>query len=670
MIVNKSMFPLQTGFGVISKMQDKFAQLQMQLGTGVKAQTLADMGRDLPVSLSVRSRLTTIAGYNASIEQVNLRLSFYDNALSRMDKIEGEVRNSAVQGQYGTNNINIATIPSLSKARLDEMVTMLNSDVAGRYLFGGATTDKPPLPTTTELLEGSGSRVGYKGVLNERIMADLGQNGIGRLGLSSLSADPLDPDAAVTVSLAEDGLHSFGFKLTADAFAVTGNIPVNKAGLTATPPKLDFTFPAAPAAVEPGSTVSLRLTMPDGESVTVEVKAVAQAATPPVHNEFVIGADPTATSNAFMGALTRSLERAAEGELKAASTFVAAENFFNAAGEPVLRVDGGTPIDFYTATSMKVADKADTVMWYSGTTASVSAIGMGRLTPERAGGTVTLSQNLPASPAHGFAITNVAFNATNAGSLSAARNPGPPVNMTVAFDSDFALAANQDKVVLTLQEPAPSNKTREVTLTAVSGKAGPGQFTISTNPDPVAREAENAANLEKALIRSVSEAAADAEGNPRQSVSAVVEDSGRVYYGMQANESGYLRLMRSLAAMSAETYPELTNATDPNSVDLNPVKARFDAMARRQQLELSESRNIERGSIELVTMELGVARAAANAATARHTSYEAQLENLLSDVETVNKEDVAMEILALQTRLSASYQVTAMVSQLSLVNYL
>ena len=49
MIVNKSMFPLQTGFGVISKMQDKFAQLQMQLGTGVKAQTLADMGRDLPI---------------------------------------------------------------------------------------------------------------------------------------------------------------------------------------------------------------------------------------------------------------------------------------------------------------------------------------------------------------------------------------------------------------------------------------------------------------------------------------------------------------------------------------------------------------------------------------------------------------------------------------------
>ena len=138
MIVNKSMYPLTTGFSIISKMQDKFAQLQMQLGTGVKAQTLSEMGRDLPVSLSVRSRLTTMAGYNASIEQVDLRMSFYDNALTRLDEIEGEARNSAVQGQYGSNNINMATISGLSKARLDEMVTLLNSDIAGRYLFGGS----------------------------------------------------------------------------------------------------------------------------------------------------------------------------------------------------------------------------------------------------------------------------------------------------------------------------------------------------------------------------------------------------------------------------------------------------------------------------------------------------------------------------------------------------
>ena len=155
-----------------------------------------------------------------------------------------------------------------------------------------------------------------------------------------------------------------------------------------------------------------------------------------------------------------------------------------------------------------------------------------------------------------------------------------------------------------------------------------------------------------------------AEGNPRTSVTSQVDDSTRVSYGIQANESGMLRLVRSLASMSVESFPDGDPVTEASS------KARYDAMARRQQLQLSESHNSERGSIEILTMELAVGHTALKNATARHTDYKAQLDNLLSDVETVSKEDVAMEILALQTRLQASYQVTSMVSQLSLSKYM
>jgi flagellar hook-associated protein 3 FlgL len=660
MIVNKSMFPLQTGFSVISKMQDKFAQLQMQLGTGNKAQTLSEMARDLPVSLSVRSRLTTIAGYSASIEQVDLRLSFYDNALGRLDEIEGQARNSAVQGQYGSNNINMATISGLSKARLDEMVTLLNSDVAGRYLFGGSTTDRAPLPTTNEMLDGAGGRAGYRTVVTERQAADLGTLEQGRLATVLAPAAPALPTDPVAVTLAEDGDHPFGFKLSTVS-SIGTNIGV-VSDFTASPADVEFTFPGDPGTVAEGDSITLGFTLPDGTETQITLKAVTAANATGAPGQFVIGDDPLTatldTATNFDNALKAMLQETAESELKAASTYAAAQNFFNAAGEPVLRVSAGDP---FTATSLRVATKTDTVMWYSGQTASVSAIGMGRLTPARAAETVTLTQNMPSSTAHGFQITDVDFTATNAGSVNAVRNAGPPVDMTVTFDDTFALVAG-DNVVLTLQEPGGT--TREITLTAVTGKAGPGQFTIG------ATEAETAENFEKAMNRSVTEAAAAAEGSPRQSVTAAVEDSGRVAYGMQANESGYLRMIRSMAAMTVETYPEIANAADPNSVDLDPAKQRFDAMARRQQLELSEGRNAERGSIELITMELGVARAALQAAGDRHTNYKAQLDNLLSDVETVSKEDVAMEILALQTRLTASYQVTSMVSQLSLVNYL
>lgn len=660
MIVNKSMFPLQSGFGVISKMQDKFAQLQIQLGTGVKAQTLSELARDLPVSLSVRSRLTNIAGYNASIQQVDLRLGFYDNALTRFDQIETQARNSAVQGQYGSNNINMATISGLSKARLDEMVTMLNSDVAGRYLFGGSITDRAPLPTTNELLDGAGGRAGYRTVVTERQAADLGTLEQGRLDTVLAPAAPALPTDPVTVTLAEDGAHPFGFKLSTVS-AIGTNIDITR-NLTADPADVAFTFPGDPDTVSEGDSITLGFTLPDGTETQITLTAVTAANASGAAHEFVIGDDPATatltTATNFDNALKSALKLKAESELKAASTFAAAQNFFNGAGEPVLRVGGADP---FTATELRVATNTDTVMWYSGQTASVSAIGMGRLTPAHEDGTaiVTLTQNMPSSPAHGFQITDV--TSSNAAAITATRNAGPPVDMTVTIDDVAALAVG-DNVEFTLKEP--NGNSRVITLTAVSGKAGPGQFTIGAD------EATTAANFEKAMNRSVTEAAAAAEGNPRQSVTAAIEDSGRVAYGMQANESGYLRLMRSMAAMTVETYPEIANAPDPNSVDLNPARLRFDAMARRQQLELSEARNSERGSIELVTMELGVARAGLQAAAARHTNYQAQLENLLSDVETVNKEDVAMEILALQTRLTASYQVTAMVSKLSLVNFL
>jgi flagellar hook-associated protein 3 FlgL len=656
MIVNKSMFPLQTGFSVISKMQDKFATLQMQLGTGMKAQSLAEMGRDLPISLSVRARLNTIAGYNASIEQVALRLSFYDNFLSRMDKIEGEARNSAVQGQYGTGNINMATIAAQSKGRFDEMVTMLNTDISGRYLFGGSVTDKAPLATSQELLDGAGGRAGFNTIVTERKAADAGLLGQGRLEAEIDAATPNN------VRLFEDGVHPFGFKLGVPSTSAPASVVISGPTPGALPDgdELSIAFPDAPLLTA-GQSITIGLTLPDGTDTYVTLTASEAARG---SNEFTLGADGAATAASFRTALTNKLKEVADSELMAASTYAASQNFFNAAGEPVLRVSG----DPATATSLRVATATDTVMWYRGETAAVSATGMGRLEAgvshsSPAASTVSLTEKMPASAAHGFRISSAATVTSSGGTSPAtvltAATATTPASLSVAFDGTEAAG---DMVRLTLTDP--SGKVREVQLQAVNGRAGPGQFSIGNSI------AETAENFQKAMLRSVTEAAADAEGNPRQSVSATIEDSGKVDYGMQANENGYLRMIRTFAAMTIDTYPEINSDFGSNAGSVSAAKARFDAMARRQQDEMSEGRNTERGSIEIITMEMGVARASLNAATQRHTNYKAQLDNLLSDVETVSKEDVAMEIMALQTRLSASYQVTAMVSELSLVNFL
>lgn len=642
MIVNKSMFPLQTGFGVISKMQDKFATLQMQLGTGEKASNLSEMGRDLPMSLSVRSRLGKIEGFSANIDTVNLRLSFLDKAMTRFDKIEGEARNSAIQGQYGTNDINMATLPGLSKGRLDELVTLLNSDVAGRYLFGGSNTDVPPLPTTDILLDGQAGRAGFKTIVTERKAADAGPDGRGRLGSSYL------PDTNV-VGLSEDGVHPFGMKVSTVSTSASGSVSVSQPVPAASPrgDAISVSFLPEPAEqIKAGQTITIGLTLPDGTETQMVLTAATEETATGGIGEFIIGEDANKTAANFQAALDAKLLKVGSEELASASTFAASENFFNGPGEPVLRVDGNPA----TSLGLKVASAADTVMWYGGQSPAVSASNLGRLDIASVDNKVTLSRSVPASGSHGFQIAGISASTA---SMTAS---GPlPASGSVAVEFSLTVPTLPgEKIEITLAEPPPSGAQRKVTLTAVEGKAGPGQFAIGTTP------AATAENFAKALNGVATEAAKAAEGNPRQSVTAQVDDATRVNYGMEANESGFLRLMRTMASMSLETYP----ADDASS------KGRFDAMAVRQQAEMSEGHNAEHGSIEILTMELSVARGTLQNATTRHTNYKAQLDNLLSDIETVNKEDVAMEILALQTRLQASYQTTSMISKLSLVNYM
>lgn len=495
-VINKSMFPLQSNFSTISRIQSRLGTLQTQLGTGERAQTLADMGDSRGLSLQLRGRLSAMEAYQQSISTVNVRLDVMDQVVGRLDAIESSQRTSATPGAYGTGNINLTTVTSTSKARLDEVLSILNSNAGGRYLFGGDQTDEAPVASMSAILDGEGGKAGFRTIAAERKAADAGLDGRGRLTVAS---------AANTVSLSEDGAHPFGFKLGAVSSTSAG-VSVTQPG-GAPPQSVSVSFNAQPVA---GQTVTIGLTLPDGSSEAVTLTAVTG---PPGDGEFQIGADADATAASFGAALGSALQAMGSTRLAAASSFAAAENFFNGQGQSVMRATGGPP-----ATALTAASEADTVMWYRG--------------------------------------------------------------------SDGA----------------------------------------------------------------------DARG----SVRAKVDDGSVVRYGAQANETGIVNLVRSLAAMSVETFP----AADPTAQD------RFDAMASRQIGRLSEGNNSTPGSIETIAVDLGMARASAGTASDRLSAFTAQIGDMLSEAEGVDLEAVAMEILAVKTRLEASYATTSMVAQLSLVNFM
>jgi hypothetical protein len=57
-------------------------------------------------------------------------------------------------------------------------------------------------------------------------------------------------------------------------------------------------------------------------------------------------------------------------------------------------------------------------------------------------------------------------------------------------------------------------------------------------------------------------------------------------------------------------------------------------------------------------------------AAARQTQAQGMLQGIVDQAESVSPDQVASQILALQTSLQASYQTTAMLSQLTLTKYL
>jgi flagellar hook-associated protein 3 FlgL len=347
-IINRTMYPVQTSMSLIGKMQERFSVLQTQLATGQKASTLAEMGSDRYFDLSIRSRVNRIEGYQNSIDMVNMRLEVFDQVVSRLDTVESDARGAITPSAYGSGNINFGTAPSFARSQLDEVVNLLNTDVDGRYLFAGGKVDKRPVESTSAVIDGAAGKAGFKQIAAERLLADRG-SGLGRLTLTN-------PPASNTVTVAEDAAHPFGFKLSTLSATPSFNATLT-APTGAAPKSAVVQFGAQPVG---GSTVTLGLTMPDGTEHSVTLTAVSGT---PEAGEFQVGADVNATAANLTAALQAKLTTVANTELVSASNFAAADNFFNAQGQPVQRVQGPA---FATATALVTADPTTTVLWYKG----------------------------------------------------------------------------------------------------------------------------------------------------------------------------------------------------------------------------------------------------------------------------------------------------------------
>jgi flagellin-like hook-associated protein FlgL len=342
-LIDNRFYPLQSNLRQITAMRGRFDALQVQLASGERAGSLAELGGDRFFDLTIRARASRIEGYQANLTALNLRVDMLDTTLGRLGKLQSEARGIMSVSGYGQGDVNLGTAPKQAEARLDELLNLLNAEIGSRYLFGGNSTDSRPVASLASVLDGEGGRDGFRTVLGERRQADLGASGLGRLVPAS---------SGTTVTLAEDGAHPFGFKLGVVSGSGTGITVGQPAG---SPAALSLDVTGQPQA---GDRITIGLRLPDGTETALTLTAGGTG-----DGGFAIGADTAETAANIETALRDGLAALGRSTLTAASAFAAADNFFNGQGEPVKRVSGTPP---ETASALIDAPPGTTVAWYRG----------------------------------------------------------------------------------------------------------------------------------------------------------------------------------------------------------------------------------------------------------------------------------------------------------------
>jgi flagellar hook-associated protein 3 FlgL len=147
-------------------------------------------------------------------------------------------------------------------------------------------------------------------------------------------------------------------------------------------------------------------------------------------------------------------------------------------------------------------------------------------------------------------------------------------------------------------------------------------------------------------------------GSARATATSRVDQSVTVQYGARANETAIRSQLQTLAVFAAVT----TSAANPNAA------AQVAALSQRTAQNLSNQPGQQ--TIEDIQSDFATAQLTMKDAGTRQTQSQAMLQGIIDQAESVSPDQVATQILALQTALQASFQTTSMLSQLTLTKFL
>ncbi len=330
--------------------------------------------------------------------------------------------------------------------------------------------------------------------------------------------------------------------------------------------------------------------------------------------------------------------------------------------------------------------------------ADLGTSGLGRLVVSSPSATSVAVGEDVAGSVFGFKLSAISSSMT--GATVSAPAGSPPV---MSVDLGAVNPNPGESVSLTFNLPDGTSQTLKLTATT-SSTPGPDEFTIGADTTATA------ANLQTALTGAIGTAARTAlsaasavqasneffagdsnnpplrvsgspatatsltpgtsantviwytgeagSGSARSTATARIDQTVTVDYGMRANEQGIRWQVQNVATLAAMDF----NPTDPDA------QARSAALNDRLRSNLDVPAGTQK--IEDIQAELAGAQSSLSSATDRHQQSTATLSDLLQSIDGVSNDQVAAQILAMQTSLQASLQTTALLYQTSILKYI
>ena len=606
----------------VQNINQQLTNLSTELSTGVKSTNYAGMGPDEGFAIAARTQLANISAYTDTMTNVTTVINAANAALQSLSSTVSQVQNEASASPQNLTGTGQTIGQQNAASQLSSIVGMLNTQVGDRYIFSGTAISTPAVAPSDAILNGSGNLAGLKQVIAERLQADQGSASpsTGRLLLSQPSA--------TSVQVAEDVAGSpFGLKLGSVSSSLTNAVVTGPAGSPAAV-SVDMT------AGNPnnGDQITYNFNLPDG--TTQSVTLTATTTTPPPTGSFAIGATTTATASNLDAALTTAINTIANTSLVAASAVAAGNDFFNTTtvvGNPVNN-QAAAPIT--GTTTLSGAGNALTSGFATGDTITVNGqtiafVASGASGNNQVNVTDTIQQLLTKIDA--LTGTSTPSTVTN-GIVTFNGNGGSP-SLTVSSSNAAAFAA--------LGLPA-------------SGTATGGPLRVSgASPATATSLTNGAANTVEWYTGN------SGPGTARSTSTVRVDDAQTVQFGAQANEQAIRNALQQIAVYAAVVV---------NPPGSSNGGAQASALSQRINDNLTPQPGQQ--AISDIQTEFATAQNTMKDVKARQTQSQTALQDLISNTEGISQNQVASEILALQTSLQASYQTTAMLSQLSLVKFL